>query len=428
MTVQHMLVQTVDLLQTICDLGLPTENMFAAGKVYSDSAAVIRILREMGVTVVDSTMPEPGEFDSCFQRDVDQLWEIAIEKLAQRRIKRLLVLDDGGTCITSVPPAVLRTCKVYGVEQTSQGIFLFAERPPPFPVISWARTAVKLEIGSGVFARCFIDKLNTEFLHGQSLEGAQLGIIGLGSMGKAIANLALRQNAHVLFYDVEPDPHLPKGLYRHITSVDSLEDLLMQSDYVAGCSGRNPFQDKWPLNYRPGVKLLSCSGGDQEFAPIIRDLKRLPGFKVDGESWDITSEYGPCGPVHIAYRGYPYTFVSRGLEAVETTVVQLETAGLLAALIQARLCLDLCETGFEQTIGIHRLSLDAQRFVYEKWGTIMNRHGINICQEFGYNPAVLRAARREPWFIRNTQPHPDDPYQPMTEVEAMMRSLMKKCR
>ena len=413
-TVQHMLVQTVDLLRTVCDLGLPPENMFAAGKVYSDNLAVIRVLREMGVTVMESTMPEPGEFDRYFQRDVDRLWNAAVEKLAQRDIQRVLVLDDGGVCNTSVPTEVLRRYAVCGVEQTSQGIFLFEVKPPPFPVISWARTAVKLEIGGSIFARCFIDKLNTEFLHGQSLQGAQLGVIGLGSIGKAIAKLALRQKARVLFYDTSPDLHLPQFLHRSIQRVDSLEELMMNCDYVVGCSGRNPFQDQWPLHYRPGLKLLSCSGGDQEFAPIIRDLRDMPGFKIHSRSWDITSEYGPSGPIHVAYRGYPYTFVSRGIEAVKTRVVQLETAGLLAGLIQARLYLELCEMGFKQPRGIHRLSIEAQRFVYKKWCAVMKRDGIDVCKVFGYDPAMLRAAAHKSWFERNTQPCPDGPSQPLT--------------
>ena len=415
--VQHMLAQTLDLLRNVCDLGLPPENIFAAGKVYSNSPEVIRALRELGVTVIDTTMPEPGEFDSYFQRDVERLWKIAVQKLAERDIKRVLVLDDGGVCITSVPPEVLHKYGVWGVEQTSQGIFLFEKKPPQFPVISWARTAVKLEIGGGMFSRCFIDKFKTEFLHGQSLQGAQLGIIGLGSIGKGIAKLALRQDAEVFFYDVNPDVHLPRLLHRQIKCVDSLEELMMSCDYVVGCSGRNPFKDQWPLQYRPGLKLLSCSGGDQEFAPIIHDLKTKLGFKIDCQSWDITSEYGPAGPVHIAYRGYPYTFASRGIEAVDTRVVQLETSGLLAGLIHARRCLELCEMGFTLTGGIHRLSIDAQRFVYKRWRRLMDRYGIDVCRVFGYDAGMLRAAEHASWFQRNTEP---DPGEPITEMEAMM--------
>lgn len=426
--VQHMLVQTVDLLGNLCDLGLQPENMFAVGKLYSNSVDVIRALRAMGVTVIDSSTPEPGEFDCSFQHDVDRLWEIAVQQLAARRIKRVLVLDDGGMCITSVPPEVLRRYAVCGVEQTSQGVFLFEERPPPFPVMSWARTAVKLEIGSGIFSRCFIDKLNAEFLHGQSLQGAELGIIGLGSMGKAVGNLALREQANVFFYDPDPDIHLPKQPYRRIKRVDSLEELMMCCDYVVGCSGRDPFRDRWPINHRSGLKLLSCSAGDREFGPIIRELKGLMGFQIDPDTGDIFSEYGPSGPIHIAFRGYPYTFVSRGIEAVETKVVQLETAGLLAALIQARLYLALCERGLELTGGIHRLSIEAQRFVFDRWYAVMNRDGIDVCNVFGYHPALLHAARHQLWFNRNTQPHPDDAYEPIAKLEEMMRRLLERGR
>ena len=56
--VQHMLEQTIDLFETIADLGLSRQNMFALGKVYSNSRPVIETLRNRGVTVVESTTPE----------------------------------------------------------------------------------------------------------------------------------------------------------------------------------------------------------------------------------------------------------------------------------------------------------------------------------------------------------------------------------
>src|SRR6185295_15102737 len=128
----------------------------------------------------------------------------------------------------------------------------------------------------------------------------------------------------------------------------SLEELMITSDYVAGCSGRNPFEGRWPLNHRPGIKLFSISTGDQEFGPIINYLKTRPDFAVDPITCTITSEHGPSGPIQIAYLGYPYTFVSRAPEAVPTQIVQLESGGLLAALIQAHIYLQTCETPPDQ--------------------------------------------------------------------------------
>ena len=424
--VQHMLLQTVDLFQSTGAMGLNLKNIFALGKVYSNSEPVIRTLRSMGVTVIDSTTPEPGEFRSYFDRDVERLWQVATETLRSRNIKRILVLDDGGVCITSVPPEVLQRYTVCGVEQTSLGMFLFEEKPPPFAVMSWARAAVKLEIGGPIFSQCFIDRLHTEFLHGGTLHGEKLGVIGMGSIGSAVANRAVKQGNEVLYYDPNADLSLPSPLRNRITRVDSLAELMVRCNYVLGCSGRNPFKDQWPLKHRSGIKLLSASSGDQEFGPIIKHLKQQPHFKVAPSTWDISSEHGPSGSIQIAYLGYPYTFVSRHVEAAPTDVVQFDTGGLLTALVQARLFLQRCEAGREQNRGIHRLSPQAQRFVYQSWVRAMKVRMIDIAKLFGHDPGMLSSAQHDDWFIANTEPHPGEHYKPLKELEEEMDQVI--CR
>jgi hypothetical protein len=418
--VQHMLEQTVDLFSTAGEMGLNPENIFALGKVYSNSVPVIKTLLEMGVTVVESTLPEPGEFQSSFKRDIAKLWHIVSEALRKRRIKRVLVLDDAGVCITNVPADMLQRYAVCGVEQTTRGMVLFEEALPPFAVISWARAAVKLKIGSPIFSQHLIEKLNTVLLQGGSLQGKHLGIIGLGNIGMGIANLALTQTNDILFYDPDPQVHFTPELRRRVARLDSLEELLLNCDYVLGCSGRNPFAGKWPLQYKPGIKLISASSGDQEFGPIIRDLKQKPNFKVAANTWDIVSEHGPSGPIYIAYRGYPYSFVSRDREAVPTAIVQFDTGGMLAALVQARLFLDQCETGGEQNRGIHRVAPKAQRFVYEKWMRAMKDRMIDITSYFDYDPDLLRAIPPDNWFVENSEPLPGSNYQAVRAIEEMM--------
>jgi hypothetical protein len=424
--VQHMLKQTIDLFQTVVAMGLNLKNIFALGKVYSNSAKVIETLRAMGVTVVESVMPPPSEFNRYFEQDTRRLWQVAAEQLARRGIKRVLVLDDGGVCITSAPPEVLQRYALCGVEQTSRGMFLFEEKPPPFAVMSWARAAVKLKFGGPIFSQCFIEKLNTEFLGKQPLQGAQLGVIGMGSIGSAIANLAARQGNKVFYCDLNPDLHLPSALNNKVTRVDSIEDLMVRCSYVIGCSGRNPFKDKWPLNHKPGIKLVSASSGDQEFGPIIDDLKQKPHFKLTPNSWDIISEHGPSGRIHVAYSGFPYTFVSRGIEATPTEIVQFDTGGLLAALVQARLFLDQYETGRVQNRGIHRLSPQAQRFVLERWIRAMKDRKIDITELLGRDQGILSAAEHDAWFIENTEPRPGEHYEPLAEVEESMTRFVRR--
>jgi hypothetical protein len=422
--VQHMLWQTIDLFAAIASLGVKRENIFALGKVYSNSPVVIGTLRDQGITIVESTMPPPGEFKPCFMHDVERLWEVVARTLARRDIKRILVLDDGGRCITQMPVELAQNYQVAGVEQTSFGMFLFEEAPPPFAVVSWARAAVKLHIGGPIFSHCLLLKLQSRVLGGNLLTNQDVGVIGLGSIGSAMANLLARQQNQVLYYDPDPQFQVPPYLNERVTRVDSLEELMLRSDYVFGCSGRQPFKDQWPVKYRPGIKLFSASAGDQEFNPIIKDLTAAPDLNVTPHAWDIRAQHGPSGPLSIAYLGYPYNFVSRDIEAVPTTVVQVETGGLLAAMIQARLHLSLCEAEGVQNRGIQRTSPEAQSFIYETWLTAMKGRRIDLHQVYGFDPSLLRATRQRWWFFNHSQPHPPLSFDSNLAVENVMAHLI----
>jgi hypothetical protein len=423
-TVQHMLCQTVDLFRTAGYIGLRPENIFALGKIYSNSVPVINALRNMGVTFIESTVPMPGEFDEAFERDVTRLWKTVGEKLSQRRIKRIIVLDDGGRCVINIPPELLSRYAVAGVEQTSMGMFLFEEHPPLFPVFSWARSAVKLQIGGHLFSHCLLDRVQARFLQGRALRGADIGIIGLGSIGRSLADIASRQRNRITFYDPAPDLEVPYYLHGRISRVGSLEELMLRSEYVFGSSGRKPFKHRWPMAHRPNIKLFSGSAGDQEFGPIIRFLRQRRDFEVAHDSWDITSETGPSGSIRVAFLGFPYNFVSRAEMAVPTQIVQLETAGLLAGLIQARSYLQLVEEGHAPDTRIHRISPDAQRFIYDTWRWAMKNRGIDIPSIYGYDPALLAAIQRDDWFVDNTEPRPSANGGSNDRTEEMMRSIL----
>jgi hypothetical protein len=422
--VQHMLAQTVDLFRALGEIGLKPSNIFALGKIYSGNATVISALRDLGVTVLESTVPQPGRFDESFEQDIKRLWNVVVQNLERRHIKRIIVLDEGGHCVTNTPPELLQKYLFAGVEQTSRGIFMFEENPPPFAVFSWARAAVKLQIGGYLFSQCLIERLRNDYLDRRSLRGVEIGIAGLGSIGRGLATIALREGCRVSFYDPSPDCTIPPPLQGRLTRVDSLQDLMLRCDYLLGASGRNPFEGNWPLAHRPGIKLISASGGDHEFGPIIRDLERTASFKVAADTWDISSEDGPCGPIHIPFRGFPYNFVSRAEAAVPTRVVQLETGGLLAGLIQARTYLRLIEEGHEPSPGIHRISPEAQRFVFETWLNAMDDHGIDVREIYGYDPSLFEATKRANWFADHSEPHFRHDDGSISRLEALLTRML----
>jgi hypothetical protein len=108
--------------------------------------------------------------------------------------------------------------------------------------------------------------------------------------------------------------------------------------------------------------------------------------------------------MRIAYLGFPYNFVSRAEAAVPTRIVQLETGGLLAGLIQARTYLTLVEAGRERNAGIHRISPEAQRFACETWLRTMEDQGIDVREIYGYDPALLADTKRTSWFAEHSEP------------------------
>ncbi len=422
--VQHMLAQTVDLFRALGEIGLKPSNIFALGKIYSNNATVISAIRDLGVTVLENTVPQPGRFDESFEEDIKRLWKVVTENLEQRNIKRIIVLDEGGHCVTNTPPALLQKYLFAGVEQTSRGIFVFEEKPPPFAVFSWARAAVKLEIGGYLFSHLLIERLRSDYLRGKPLQGLEIGIAGLGSIGRGLANTVLREGGHVFFYDPASHFKIPLCRQDRVTRVDSLQELMLRCDYLLGASGRNPFEGKWPLAHRPGIELISASGGDHEFGPIIRNLQAGASFKVDRDTWDITSEDGPSGAIRIAYLGFPYNFVSRAEAAVPTRIVQLETGGLLAGLIQARTYLMLVEEGREQNAGIHRISPEAQRFAFETWLSAMKEHSIDVREIYGYDPALLAAAKHSNWFAEHSEPRLRHGNGSISGLEALMGRMV----
>jgi hypothetical protein len=283
---------------------------------------------------------------------------------------------------------------------------------------------VKLQIGGHLFSHCLIDKLRNEFLPRKSLRGLEIGIAGLGSIGRGLANLALREGSRVFFYDPASHCMVPRSLQDRGTRVESLQELMLRCEYLLGASGRNPFEGRWPLAHRPGIKLISASGGDHEFGPIIRDLERRASFKVAPDTWDITSEDGPSGPILIAFMGFPYNFVTRAEAAVPTRIVQLETGGLLTGLIQARTYLTLVEEGYERNAGVHRISPEPQRFAFETWLRAMEDHGIDVREIYGYDPALLESAKRSSWFADHSEPGSRQGNRSISRLEELMSRMV----
>ena len=91
--------------------------------------------------------------------------------------------------------------------------------------ISWVRGL------RGANVPAAVEKGKKQF-KGPELSGKTLGVIGLGAIGVAVANVACDLGMHVLGYDPFISVSSAWGLSREVNRADSLASLLGQSDYV----------------------------------------------------------------------------------------------------------------------------------------------------------------------------------------------------
>ena len=107
--------------------------------------------------------------------------------------------------------------------------------------------------------------------------------------------------------------------------------------------------------------------------------------------------------------------------------MQLETAGLLAGLIEARIYLESVEEDHEQDTRIHRVSPDAQKFIYEAWQLALKNRGIDIRELYGYDPALLAATQCTDWLADNSEPRSPLNTASVQRVENAIRVMLDQC-
>jgi hypothetical protein len=362
--VQHLLESTGSLFEQLLGLGLQPENLIVLGKFYSTCPTVVDELRSLGVCVVNSGVPLPGEtFADSFTRDVERLWEVARTRVATDiSIDTIVIMDDGGRAIKATPKRFSRCVGVIGIEQTTSGL---AQKDawPAIKVIEVAGSAIKRHVEPTLIADAVIAKVQAKL--GTLEPTARCGVVGLGNVGAALGR-ALRADGYwVLGYDVRrADPSAPFEI------TDEFPVLVRECEYIFGCTGNDIFAGFEHLPRQVGgMKLLmSCSSEDAEFRALLAGAKK---------------EYsGPLADVHvrraesdwrIVRGGYPVNFDGSSI-SVPSEKIQLTRALLLAGVVQAV----SCTRSPMPTPQGEKLWPRLQRFIFRTW---LRQVGREACPE-----------------------------------------------
>lgn len=180
--VQHLLRETGCLFETVQRLGVPPHSTFAIGKPYSSNPEVARQMQCLGI---QANIPcggwTTGSYGAFFQNAIGKLLreERAIGRLHTHDLE--IVLDDGGYCLDLMLRGLRMPRDVVGIEQTTSGLKLIAERALTFPIIAVATSCAKRCIEPPIVLRAAEAKLSKRLADFRKLR--RIGVIGLGNIG-----------------------------------------------------------------------------------------------------------------------------------------------------------------------------------------------------------------------------------------------------
>jgi len=344
---QHLLETTGSLFEKLVQLGLRPENTFVQGKIYSTNSDVVERLRRLGFQNSISERPfRSGHYEMRLQQDVENLWAAAASVLKSSRVKQVVALDDGGFLLAGVPESIRVAIPVTGVEQTMGGIALQEAGRVRMPVVQVATSAGKKlveppMIQEAVFRR--VSDVAPEF-------GSQIcGVIGLGSIGRAVLSALLRTHSRVLVFDrnqLEIEGMLPDG----VVMCNSLQDLFESAECIFGCTGNDVLNgSSWWKHVPRSKTLISCSSHDKEFRTILRDCDEREKNALDPLADVVVQTLH--GHFKVVRGGFPINF-DGSPESVPARDIQLTRSLLLGGIIQA------ATSQFDRTPGYKSIVLD----------------------------------------------------------------------
>ena len=389
--VQHLLETTGSLLEVLLELGAIPRNMFVLGKSYSSNLDVATRLKSLGIDVCTGSAPiRPGGFGEAVSSDIEELWQRA-ETLVDRRVRTLIILDDGGRCLECAPDWCLQNMRTVGIEQTQSGM---ARLPlGRLPIINVAKSAAKKYVEAPQIGRAIASRMDLQL--NDVANDSTFGVVGLGPIGRAVVAELNRANKEVFSYDPGAQACRPNGSEPSIPS-PTFPALLSCSDVVLGCTGddlfrRAPANDAWFERCR---YLVSCSSEDTEYLSLL--------IRYGQYAWD--DEEPPCASVicrigrhevTILRGGFPINF-DGSLESVPAAEIQLTRGLLLAAIYQA---VALARDTRRLPLDGIQLSAWLQRYVCTRW----LHH--QPTRRADYIDRILWGMRRESWIAANSEGH-----------------------
>ena len=246
-------------------------------------------------------------------------------------IQKVIAVSHGRYFLELLPPEIVNTYPIIGIEKTASGLMSPVIQGLPFPVIAMATCATKLILESPLIADEIINKLIP--LIPVADKKLVCGVVGYGAIGKAITQKLLSMGHKVMVYDNDHSKVKNLGTAK---ATKELVALVGFADYIFGCTGQDITAAIDILNFCSKDKtLISCSSGDEEFLSLLQLIQQKQNSKILKKPLDDI-EYHNEGnaTIRILAGGFPINF-DRQTEASPPEDIQLTRALSVASVLQA---------------------------------------------------------------------------------------------
>jgi D-3-phosphoglycerate dehydrogenase len=196
-------IQTLNKISTVGLSLLPLDNYESASEISHPDAILVRSFK-----MHDMEMPETL---LAIGRAGAGVNNIPVDKCSE---KGIVVFNTPGANANAVKELVLAS--------------LFLSSRDIVGGIAWAKTL----IGEGGEVPKLVEKGKSNFV-GPEISGKTLGIIGLGAIGRLVANAAESLGMKVIGYDPYISVDAAWGLSQYVKKAKGFEHLFSQSDYVS---------------------------------------------------------------------------------------------------------------------------------------------------------------------------------------------------
>lgn len=320
---QHLLASTGSLFETLLQLGVTSDNVTVVGKAYSTCDAVAANIERRGIRIVNGGVgAEVGCFGQAFQDDVDRAWEEFIHRSRQNRMKRIVVLDDGGHALSAAARAKAQM-PIVGIEQTTSGLGRIGHGYA-WPIIGVASAAVKKAIEPPLIAEAVVEKCRADGVRVGN--GKKCSVLGLGHIGRAMTSNLIAQGCVVRAYDRQPIVGMQMT---GCTVCDSLKLAVAGAELVFGCTGDDVLHGT-QAGLQGVVTLASCSSEDREFLAVLRQA-RNQGVLQGARRMNVLMD---GAQLQVLRGGFPVNFDGSS-ESVPSSDIQVTRGLLLGGVLQA---------------------------------------------------------------------------------------------